>query len=124
MKALKKVSSEQVKEIVQTQFKGHEISKEKFSELLYGDDRQWSVCDMTEGLVTRENARFFLINDQGIINTHCKCVIEDGYNTDSYRAYLVHPYILLAVSENAAGYIDEYYFMSSFDEDIMHLIFE
>jgi hypothetical protein len=100
-------------------YKANSIPFEKFVELQCGNNEKVSVEEVTEGLISVENVRFFIINDRRVINGHCKCIPTGIDGVEHFMPITVKPYILIAVglSENGIEIIQSF-FSSSFESTI------
>ncbi|MDR2047767.1 MAG: hypothetical protein LBP79_07810 [Clostridiales bacterium] len=78
-----------------------------------------TVETVTEGLITANDARFFLINDWRVMVENCRCIPEEMSGKECFIGFIAKPYILLAVGLSVDGEeIVETFFDSSFTSTI------
>ena len=71
-----------VNDLLTTKYKATIITKQQFKDAVYGfnrDDIDNSISTLSEGIITNENAVFYLINDTEVLNKYCKCINPQMY---------------------------------------------
>ena len=72
-----KIDFTNVNDLLTTKYKATIITKQQFKDAVYGFNREDidnSISTLSEGIITNENAVFYLINDTEVLNKNCKCI--------------------------------------------------
>ena len=77
-----KIDFKKVNNLLTTKYKAKIITKQQFKNAVYGFNREDiddDISALSEGIITSENAVFYLINDTTVLNENCKCVDPQMY---------------------------------------------
>lgn len=79
-----KINFKKVNNLLTTKYKATIITKQQFKNAVYGFNREDiddDISTLSEGIITNENAVFYLINDAIVLNENCKCVDPQMYSS-------------------------------------------
>ena len=112
-----KIDFSKFNELLTTKYKAKIITKEQFSDAVYGqndEDTDYDIETLTEGIISNENVVIYAINNISVLNKYCKCLDPNMYYP-SEEARLIPlpqflPYILLAaeLSDDKTEVISDY----------------
>ena len=76
------INFKKVNDFLTAKYKAKIITKQQFKNAVYGfnrEDLDDNISSLSEGVITSENAVFYLINDVTVLNANCKCVAPQIY---------------------------------------------
>jgi hypothetical protein len=79
---MNKISMKKLNNLLLNKYKAEVISKQQFKNAIYGFNREDISDDisiLSEGIITNENAVYYLIKDTTVLNNNCKCVNPQMY---------------------------------------------
>lgn len=116
---------EQVNELIMKKYKASVVTKNKFKDLLYGENRvdlSDNIDELTEGLIKTDNAVFYLIDDVEVINNNCRCLNPKMFPSGKVLPAplsMFYPYILVVVEKSKDGKsVIDYAKWGSFSDNI------
>lgn len=120
-----KLKFNEVNNLMLDKYKATIITKQKFKDLLYGDNRtdlSDDIFELTEGIISTDNSVFYLINNVEVLNSNCKCVNPDMFPSGKVMPAplsMFYPYILFVVEKSKDGIeVIEYAKWGSFSDNI------
>ena len=76
------IDFKKVNDLLTTKYKATIITKQQFKDAVYGFNREDiddDISTLSEGIITNENAIFYLINDIEVLNKNCQCINPQMY---------------------------------------------